>query len=217
MNNISGIYKITNPEGKVYIGQSSSIEKRWKTYKRLEDVKTQPKLYDSLKKYGWQNHKWEVLEECNDKNYKEEYYISLYDSYNNGLNSSIKSKGPSFQTNETKQKIGLKNRKPKPNSGGKGKPKPPRTNEHKQNISKSLKGYKQTEQHILNKIKSLKGIKRSGKIVLQYDLQDNFIKEWETAKQACLFYNPKDLNGISACCLGKQKTAFGYKWKYKII
>ena len=42
-----------------------------------------------------------------------------------------------------------------------------------------------------------------------------FIKEWSSAKEACLFYNPKDLNGVSACCLGKQKTAFGYIWKYK--
>jgi group I intron endonuclease len=218
MNIISGIYKITNPEGKIYIGQSSNIEKRWKTYKRLEDVKTQPKLYESLKKYGWENHKWEILESCNnDKNNKEEYYILLYNSYSLGLNSSNRSKGPSFQTNETRQKIGLKNKKPKPNSGGKGKPKPPRTKEHKQNISKSLKGYKQTEQHKLNKSKAMIGVKIPGKKVLQYDLEGNFIKEWETARQACLFFNPKDLNGISACCLGKQKTAFGYKWKYKII
>jgi predicted GIY-YIG superfamily endonuclease len=29
-----GIYKITNPEKEVYIGQSTDIEKRFKTYKK---------------------------------------------------------------------------------------------------------------------------------------------------------------------------------------
>lgn len=215
MNIISGIYKITNPEGKIYIGQSSNINKRWKTYKRLEDVKTQPKLYESLKKYGWDNHQWEIIEECNvNKNNREEYYILLYNSHIDGLNSSSKSKGPLFHTNETKEKIRLGNKKPKPNSGGKGKPKF-RTNEHNINISNSLKGYKQTEEHKNNKSKSLKGRSLTSKSVIQFNIDGTFIKEWESAKQACLFYNPKDLNGVSACCLGKQKTAFGYKWKYK--
>ena len=48
-----------------------------------------------------------------------------------------------------------------------------------------------------------------------YDLNGKPIKEWPSAKEACLYFNPKDLNGVSASCLGKQKTAFGFKWKYK--
>lgn len=32
---ITGIYKIISPTGKIYIGQSIDIEKRWKAYKRL--------------------------------------------------------------------------------------------------------------------------------------------------------------------------------------
>ncbi len=30
---ISGIYKITNPNGRVYIGKSINIHKRWMKYK----------------------------------------------------------------------------------------------------------------------------------------------------------------------------------------
>jgi len=30
-----GIYKITNPEGKIYIGLSKNIEKRFKNHKNL--------------------------------------------------------------------------------------------------------------------------------------------------------------------------------------
>jgi group I intron endonuclease len=217
MNIISGIYKIINPENKIYIGESSNINKRWKTYKRLEDVKTQPKLYNSLKDHGWEKHKWEIIEEIYDTNirkHKEEYYISLYDSYNNGLNSSSKSKGPSSQTIETRLKIGIGNKIPKPNSGGKGKPKP-HTKEHNQNISKALLGYKQSEQHKINRSKSTTGHRnKPGKIIIQYDLNMNKINEYKSANEAGRCIN-KSGNQIADCASGRQKTAFNFKWKYK--
>lgn len=58
-----GIYKIVNPNGKLYIGQSTNIEKRWRDYKTLH-CKGQTKLYNSLKKHGFENHKFEIIEEC---------------------------------------------------------------------------------------------------------------------------------------------------------
>ena len=52
-----GIYKITSPTGKVYIGQSIEIEKRWMRYKNItKSVKKQPAIYNSLLKYGSENH-----------------------------------------------------------------------------------------------------------------------------------------------------------------
>lgn len=54
------------------------------------------------------------------------------------------------------------------------------------------------------------------KKVNQYDLQGNFIKEWD-----CILNIEKNLNikvqNICACCSGKKyhKTAGGYIWKYK--
>jgi len=215
MNIISGIYKITNPNNEIYIGQSSNINKRWKTYKRLEDVKTQPKLFNSLKKYGWENHKFEIIEECINKNNREKHYILLYNSYINGLNSTSKNRGPSFQTIETRNKIGLGNKgKLRPNSGGKGKPKP-HTEEHNQKISKSLIGYKQSKQHILNRSKSTIGHRnKPGKSIIQYDLNMNFIKEYISANEAGRSIN-KSGNQIADCASGRQKTAFGFIWKYK--
>lgn len=56
-----GIYKITSPSGKVYIGQSWNIEKRRQTYSVLR-CKSQPKLYNSLVKHGFENHDFTVLE-----------------------------------------------------------------------------------------------------------------------------------------------------------
>jgi|LakMenEpi03Aug12_release.lakeMendotaPanAssembly.Ray.scaffolds.fasta_scaffold314102_2 group I intron endonuclease len=75
-----GIYKITNPNNEIYVGQSTNIENRWnKDYKTLR-CKTQPKLYNSLKKYGPENHKFEIVEECVIEQLlmRETYYKNLY-------------------------------------------------------------------------------------------------------------------------------------------
>ncbi len=82
-----GIYKITNPKGKVYIGQSKDLNIREKNYKEL-NCKGQTKIYNSLKKYGWKNHKFEVIEEClvDNLDTQEGFYILHYNSINEGLN-----------------------------------------------------------------------------------------------------------------------------------
>lgn len=50
---ISGIYKITSPTNKIYIGKSKSLKQRENNYKSsLEKIKSQIKLYNSIKKYG---------------------------------------------------------------------------------------------------------------------------------------------------------------------
>ena len=51
-----GIYKITNPNNRIYIGQSWNIESRLYSYKNGR-CKNQRKLLNSIKKYGWENHK----------------------------------------------------------------------------------------------------------------------------------------------------------------
>lgn len=57
-----GIYKITSPSGRVYIGQSWKIKQRLNKYRR-NDCKEQPALYRSIIKYGADNHTFEVLHE----------------------------------------------------------------------------------------------------------------------------------------------------------
>ncbi len=46
-----GIYKITAPNKKVYIGQSINIEKRICSYKKLQNIKEQTLLKESFFKY----------------------------------------------------------------------------------------------------------------------------------------------------------------------
>lgn len=59
-NKIIGIYKITSPNNRIYIGQSRNIKRRLYRYSRLE-CKEQPILYRSLLKYGIENRRWYVL------------------------------------------------------------------------------------------------------------------------------------------------------------
>jgi group I intron endonuclease len=79
-----GIYKIISPSGKIYIGQSWDIAKRFSKYKSLPSVKSQRILYNSLLKYGWNNHIFEVIEYCADTITQKDlddleiYYIKVY-------------------------------------------------------------------------------------------------------------------------------------------
>jgi group I intron endonuclease len=86
---VCGIYKITNPVGKIYIGQSRDIIKRLNGYKRGV-CKQQTKLYHSVHKYGWDNHVFEVIEQCTilQLNDQEIYWINFYDCFDtdHGLN-----------------------------------------------------------------------------------------------------------------------------------
>ena len=53
--------------------------------------------------------------------------------------------------------------------------------------------------------------KSKNKPILQFDLNNNFIREWE-----CTADVGKEVrHNIRHCLKGKQKTAYGYIWKYK--
>jgi len=92
MDNKIGIYKITSPSNKIYIGQSINIEKRWKKYKNLH-CKDQIRLYNSFLKYGVNLHIFEVIEYCEiDKlNERERFWQDYYDVCNSklGLNCRL--------------------------------------------------------------------------------------------------------------------------------
>ena len=74
-----GIYKITSPSGRVYIGQSTNIDYRFSSYKRLK-CKPQLRIYNSFMKHGVDNHVFEVVEECSSEslNERERYWQDFY-------------------------------------------------------------------------------------------------------------------------------------------
>lgn len=63
------IYKITNPNGSYYIGKTCNYKSRIGLYKSMgKAVKTQPMIYNSLVKYGFDNHKIEILDKLKTNN-----------------------------------------------------------------------------------------------------------------------------------------------------
>jgi len=83
-----GIYKITSPTNKIYIGQSINIEKRFNQYKSISQTKKQKMLHYSFKKYGINNHLFEIIEECDIEllNQRERYWQEFYNVLKDGLN-----------------------------------------------------------------------------------------------------------------------------------
>ena len=107
------IYKITNPKSKIYIGCTIDFKRRLSEYRRLS-MAGQIKLYNSLVKYGYDNHKFEIIEECSDGilHEREIYFIKHYNCINEGLNIRLGNRTGAL-TEDTKQKISaaLKGRK----------------------------------------------------------------------------------------------------------
>jgi group I intron endonuclease len=111
MNTDKGkIYKITNKEnGSIYIGCTiNSLEKRFGEHlSRCFSSTHKSKLYNSMKKYGQENFTIELIEECDlSVIYEiEKKYIGQYDSYNNGLNSTIGGEGCLGYTHSPEKRI----------------------------------------------------------------------------------------------------------------
>ena len=86
-----GIYKITSPTKRIYIGQSRNIKKRISNYKSL-DCKKQKRLYASFIKHGVEKHIFEIIEECEliNLNIRERHYQDLFNVLSvNGLNCTL--------------------------------------------------------------------------------------------------------------------------------
>ena len=135
-----GIYKIINPQGETYIGQSKNIEKRWGQYRRGENLE-QRKLIRSFLKFGWVNHIFEILEECDNLIEKENYWIIYFNSQEEGLNGRIGGKYGSTFIYPEEAKI-IKSKKMKEiwsNSGVKRKWEKPIIHLETQNIYPSMK------------------------------------------------------------------------------
>jgi group I intron endonuclease len=101
-----GIYKITSPTNKVYIGQSVDIKLRWSCHK-TDNVRS--KLKSSFKKHGFENHTFEILEECSIEllNERERFWQDFYDVLGpNGLNlrlTTISDKSGKFSEESRKR------------------------------------------------------------------------------------------------------------------
>jgi len=151
---VSTIYIATNiVNNKCYVGFTSrSLEVRKERHKTESFSVTQPgyksAFHDAIRKYGWDNFKWEVLYQSWDryhcKNVMENYFIEECGTYggDGGYNMTKGGDGTFGYTlvhkQETKIKISntLKNR--------------PKSEQHKINIGLAQKGVPKSEKHVEN-------------------------------------------------------------------
>lgn len=222
---VVGIYKITNPKGNIYIGQSSDIQKRFKEYKRL-NCKNQTKIFNSLNKYGYENHIFEIICIVKDHNLLNNYeifYINYYRKLGiellnlreggaNGkmsLESCLKS---------SKSHIGQKAW----NKGLKNTFK--HTEEYKKQQSERLsngnhpmsgKTFSELVKKNMSNSKIRKPNMNSMKVILRFNKENEKIKEYSSLTEASL-ENKILISSISNCLSGKSNTAGGYKWMYKL-
>jgi group I intron endonuclease len=103
------IYKLTSPNGKIYIGQSINIKQRLRKYK-CNSFSGQVKLWNNCKKYNWNPiDSYEIIDTCNLENldFAEIHWIAHYDSFINGLNSNEggKTRKGFKHTEETKESL----------------------------------------------------------------------------------------------------------------
>lgn len=193
-----GIYKITSPSGRVYIGQSVNIENRLSSYRHLKCL-TQTRLLRSLKKYGFENHSFEIIMECEQKdlNFWEEYFIWDLDTFGtkNGLNLRSGG-GSSLNSDETKKRMSEAQKgrvvsaytRELIRNVNQGRIRP---DQDKIKISHSMKGMIKTPEHLLNisiSLKSSKKFKDAQKKVSEGNMKQVINMEtgvvYESAKEA---------------------------------
>lgn len=103
----TGIYKITNPKGRIYIGQSKNLDERLIRYKKLQCCKNQLFLYRSFLKYGIENHIFEIVERGSfsksELNELEKKYIKQFNSFNGWKNGGLNltTGGDSYEFHQT--------------------------------------------------------------------------------------------------------------------
>jgi group I intron endonuclease len=198
----SGIYKITNPKGKIYIGQSINIYKRFKQYKNPS--KSQSRLYYSIKKYGYENHIFEIIEYCEtlSLNTKERFWQDYYNVINNGLNcTATKTSNKSGKLSDktitkiSQNRKGIKSnfkdpivRAQKISIALKGKK---LSSEHREKLSKAQTGLKRSKEAILKSINSRKGLKMpetAKKIISQKQKENNSFAKIMLNTQTGIYY-----------------------------
>ncbi len=202
------IYVLEKNDIPFYVGKAKDATKRKHAHRRT---------------YGLDIQSY-IIDEVEDWKYWESFWIEQFKQWGFKLeNKNNGGGGPSSYTEEQKQKM----RKPRIEGIGKKISKTLKERNHSQYYTQDVrdkisKGNKIPKPFSDTHKQNMGIAKRNqAKQVLQCDLNGNIIKEWESKGQAALWIKEQTnktsnlVSQIKDCILGRQKTAFGYKWKYK--
>jgi len=185
MEAICGVYKITSPSGKIYIGQSMDIKARWDKYKKL-NCRNQIKLYRSLLKYGFDKHAFEIIQICDTEklNEAEKYFVGLFQTFNSEHGLNLKDGGGSKGKHSEESKLKCSN-----SNRGRFF-----SEEWRQKLSRSLTGKIKSQEHLRNLSKSRIGNKNSLGRILSQETKDKIRNNNKLSKlvldtQTGIYYN----------------------------
>lgn len=216
------IYGIKNSKNEfIYIGQTiRNYKVRWQQHKQQAKERKYA-LYNAFNKYGIDSFHPELIEDCDNAllNKREQYWIRFY-------HTSVKENG--YNITDGGNTVSDKIKKPvyQYDKDGNFLRKFDSTNEAQWEIGKRYGSEVNRAAH--GKIKTAYGFLWSfekkdsltppkdtyKKTVYQYDKNMNFIMQYDSVNQAAKMLGKAPAN-ISACALGKRKTAYGFIWTYK--
>ena len=206
------IYKITNViNGKQYVGQTTaSIGKRFKQHVYSSRKDNIPCYIDrAIKKYGKENFKVEELERCYDEylDEREMYWIEKFDTFRNGYNLTMGGQGSHLYTQQdVNEWINLWE------SGHTIKEISEMKNVYVAVIANHINHLPNYEEICKQRARD-RMLESHRKPVNQYDLFGNFIRAFNSQKEAADYVNLQPGN-ITNACKGNLKTYGGYQWRY---
>lgn len=205
------IYQITNDiNGKIYIGKTMrSIQERFREHCRdytKRNMENRP-LYRAMQKYGIENFHIELLEETDNPEERECFWIEEKGSFKYGYNATVGGDGKKYIDYD----LVVATYKELPVMAKVAK---------KLNISEDSVSRILHSRNIITLSSNDANIISVGKIVNQYDKEGKYLQSFPSAKAAAesLGKITSSSNGasshISDVCRGKRKTAYGYIWKF---
>lgn len=211
------IYKITSPNGKVYVGKTYNLKNRISDYRCKRHRSKKSIIISSIKLYGWESHKFEVIEVVIDSlmNDREIYWIDKLQtyaySYANGMNLTRGGDGQRHSWKNDKERVDKARLRKGENSPTWGKV---LSQDTKNKISKSVSDY-----NIKNRKVPLKQCyealsKVISRPVICYDLNGNFAGEFNSVKLAAFKLNV-DRKTLNDALNKRQKHGGGYIVKDK--
>lgn len=195
------IYKYTSPSNKIYIGQTIHEKKRRNDFLCITTNYSGPKIDNARRKYGPENFQYEVIfriESSNKEevrsilNNKEKEFIELFNSISNGYNID---EGGSYTDIRYTQQCSEELRQIR--------------------SSQMKKRWKNGFRGCSDNIEAIDSMKKKLSIpILQYDLQGNFIREWQSATEAGKALKVKN-SLITKTCKKQNWVCRGFIFVYK--
>ena len=201
------IYQITNDiNGKIYIGKTEfSIEKRFKEHcnDAFKNRNEKRPLYSAMRKYGIEHFHIDLIEETNNPEEKEIYWIQYFNSSQNGYNATLGGDGKRlYNYNDIIQLI-LNKKTITEISNIIGCSKDTIINIAKNN---NINIRRETSKMIIGKSKNSNRIYNfdSSHAAARWLVDNNYTQS-----------DPRDIHSkISQVCRGKRKSAYGFIWSY---